>query len=296
MRYSELVAYHALQENNRCLHLLALYPATFSDNGVHRMRVSIKRLRASWQLLRRCVDVTVFDEADARLQAIHHLFAAPRDTTAMLGVVRALAERCDGQKPQRALQRLADALTAEQRSRGVSRATVEQASAGFQTESRVWRELDVERLADAALLDGCIRTYRHGRRRGRRALQHHDNELLHRWRSWVKYSFYQLDMIRPVLGAENRARRWYLDRLGDALGKYHDLLLLGSQLARLPYDQDDRLQIERVVEIRLDEYRQRARKLYPYCYRDKGAAFGRAVADDIGRFNADSELLLPRSA
>jgi len=296
MRYSELVAYHALQENNRCLHLLALYPATLSDNGVHRMRVSIKRLRASWRLLRRCVDPALFDDADARLKAIHHLFASPRDATAMHGVVRLLAERCDHPKTQRALQRLAESLAAEQHGRGLSRAAVEQASAGFQTESGVWRELDVERLTDADLLDGCMRTYRHGRRRGRRALQHRDNDLLHRWRGWVKYSFYQLDMIRPVLGAENRARRWYLDRLGDALGKYHDLLLLVQQLARFRVSHDDRLQIEALIEARLDEYRQRAHKLYPYCYRDKGTVFGRAVADDIERFNTASDLVLPRSA
>jgi CHAD domain-containing protein len=295
MRYSELVAYHALQENNRCLHLLALYPATLSENGVHRMRVSIKRLRACWRLLRRCTAGTLFDEADGRLKAIHQLFAASRDSSAMLAIVRSLAERCDRPKAQRALQRLADSLAAEQRG-GLTRAVVEQASAGFQAESRVWRELDVEQLADTALLDGCVRTYRHGRRRGRRALQEHDNGLLHRWRGWVKYSYYQLDMIRPVLGPENRARRWYLDRLGDALGKYHDLLLLGGQLGRLRVSHDDRLQVEAVIEARLDEYRQRARKLYPYCYRDKGAAFGAAVAQDIARLNTDSDLVLPRSA
>jgi CHAD domain-containing protein len=295
MRYSELVAYHALQENNRCLHLLSMYPAALTDNGVHRMRVSIKRLRASWRLLRSSVDAAMFEEADARLQAIHRLLAAPRDATVMLGVVRALAERSDQPKTQRALERLAVQLAREQAHRGLARDAVEQASAGFQAESSVWRELDVERLDDGALLAGCVRTYKHGRRRGRRALEHHDDRQLHRWRGWVKYCYYQLDMIRPVLGAENRARRWYLDRLGDALGKYHDLTVLNEYLAR-QHGHDDRQLIEDLIEARLDEYRQRARKLYPYCYRDKGKAFGRAVANDIARFNTDSNLVLPRSA
>jgi CHAD domain-containing protein len=296
MRYSEFVAYHALQENNRCLHLLSLYPATLTDHGVHRIRVSVKRLRASWRLLRRAVDVAVFDEADARLRAIHHLLAAPRDAAALQGVVHGLAERCDQTRAQSALRRLATSLAAIQREHRLTRAAIEQASSGFQAESSVWRELDVDRLRDEALLDGCVRTYRHGRRHGRRALEHHDNELLHRWRGWVKYAYYQLDMIRPALGRENLARRWYLDRLGDALGKYHDLLMLSGHLAEFRYSDDDRLQIERVIEVRLDEYRKRGRKLYPYCYRDKGSVFGRAVAADIARFNADRTLVLPRSA
>jgi CHAD domain-containing protein len=296
MRYSELVAYHALQENNRCLHLLSMYPAALTDNGVHRIRVSIKRLRSSWRLLRSSVDAAMFDEADARLQAVHRLLAAPRDVTVMLGVVRALAERSDQPKTQHALQRLAVQLAREQARRGLPRDAVEQASAGFQAESSVWRELDVERLDDGTLLEGCVRTYKHGRRRGRRALEHHDEHQLHRWRGWVKYCYYQLDMIRPVLGAENRARRWYLDRLGDALGKYHDLKVLGEHLTRLGPAHDDRQLIEDLIEVRLEEYRHRARKLYPYCYRDKGKVFGRAVAGDIARFTSDANLVLPRSA
>ena len=71
--------------------------------------------------------------------------------------------------------------------------------------------------------------------------------------------------------------------------------MLNEYLAR-QHGHDDRQLIEDLIEARLDEYRQRARKLYPYCYRDKGKAFGRAVANDIARFNTDSNLVLPRSA
>ena len=55
MRFSDFVVYHALQENNRCLHLLSAYPAPLSDTSVHSLRIGVKRLRASWRLLQRGV-------------------------------------------------------------------------------------------------------------------------------------------------------------------------------------------------------------------------------------------------
>ena len=42
MRFSDFVVYHALQENNRCLHLLSAYPAPLSDTSVHSLRIGVK--------------------------------------------------------------------------------------------------------------------------------------------------------------------------------------------------------------------------------------------------------------
>ena len=117
-----------------------------------------------------------------------------------------------------------------------------------------------------------------------------------RWRRWAKYGFYQLDMIRPVLCAENRARRWYLDRLGDGLGKHHYLLLLRRRVGDVSLDEDDRLRVEAVIETRLAIYRDRARKLHPYIYAQKGVVFGAAVAEDLAKLTFDNVVVLPRSA
>jgi CHAD domain-containing protein len=119
---------------------------------------------------------------------------------------------------------------------------------------------------------------------------------MHRWRLWVKNAFYQLDMIRPVLCASNRARRWYLDRLGDALGKHHDLLVLRARIGDVALGEGDRLRVEAVLETQLTVYRDRSRKLYPYIYAQKGAVFGEAVAADVARLSFDNVVVLPRSA
>jgi CHAD domain-containing protein len=296
MRFSDFVAYHALQENNRCLHLLSVYPAPLSDNAVHSLRVGIKRLRASWRLLKREVPGAMFAAADARLRTIHQVLGVPRDELMIVLAARSLAGEATKKKTHAAVMRV---VTALQQSAGAERVTpdaMDQASAGFQQESGVWRDLDVDRLSDAGLLAGYVTSYRHGRRLGRRAREHDDSALLHCWRRWVKYTYYQLDMIRPVLCSENRARRWYLDRLGDTLGKYHDLVLLHQRLDGIDLDEDERLRVDEALETRLTIFRDRARKLYPYTYAAKGREFGATVAADVARLTFDNVVVLPRSA
>lgn len=295
MRFSDFVIYHALQENNRCLHLLSAHPAPLSDTSVHSLRIGVKRLRASWRLLQREVPEALFIDAEARLTAIHRTLAPARDEQAVLTMARGLAAKTSKKKTHAALTIVANTL-GEHVAGPITRASMDQVSDGFQQESGVWRDLDVETLHDARLIEGFVRSYQRGRRLGRSVLEHDDAALLHRWRRWAKNAFYQLDMIRPVLCAGNRARRWYLDRLGDALGKHHDLLLLRARIGDVMLDEADRLRVEATLEAALATYRDRARKLHPYIYTEKGAAFGQAVTEDIARLSFDNVVVLPRSA
>ena len=295
MRFSDFVVYHALQENNRCLHVLSAYSAPLTDTSVHSLRVGVKRLRASWRLLRRQVPEPIFNDAEARLKAIHRTLAPSRDAVAVASAARALVTKTTKRKSQMALALVARSL-GDRPVETLSRESMDQVSDGFQQESGVWRELDAEQLNDGALIDAFVQCYRRGRRLGREVLAHDDADLMHRWRRWVKCGFYQLDMIRPVLCAENRARRWYLDRLGDALGKHHDLLLLHRRVGDVALDEDARLRVETALETRLATYRDRARKLHPYIYAQKGGVFGAAVAEDLAKLTFDNVVVLPRSA
>jgi CHAD domain-containing protein len=294
MRFSDFVIYHALQENNRCLHVLSAH-SPLSDMSVHSLRIGVKRLRASWRLLQREVSGSVFNDAETRLKAIHRTLAPARDELAVLTLARGLVAKTPKKKSRAALSHVAHVL-GERRVAALTRAAIDQVSDGYQQESGVWRELDVETLHDRALIDGFVHCYRRGRRLGRRVLEQDDAALLHGWRRWVKNGFYHLDMIRPVLCARNRARRWYLDRLGDALGKHHDLMMLRARIGDVGLDEADRLRVEAVLETRLTVYRDRARKLHPYVYTEKSGVFGAAVANDIARLSFDNVVVLPRSA
>ena len=295
MRFSDFVVYHALQENNRCLHLLSAYPAPLSDTSVHSLRIGVKRLRASWRLLQRDVPESLFNDAEARLTAIHRILAPARDEQAVLTMARSLVAKTAKKKTHAALTIVANTLV-EHVAGPITRASMDQVSDGYQQESGVWRDLGVELLNDTRLVEGFVRSYQRGRRLGRRVIKHDDAALMHRWRRWAKNAFYQLDMIRPVLCAGNRARRWYLDRLGDALGKHHDMLLLRTRIGDVMLDEGDRLRVEAALEAGLASYRDRARKLHPYVYTEKGTIFGQAVSEDIARLSFDNVVVLPRSA
>jgi hypothetical protein len=245
--------------------------------------------------LLRVVPDALFVDALTGLRAIHLTLAPARDELVMLTTARSLVARATKKKTQDALTIVVDALC-EHAGGPLDRASLDRVSDGFQRESGAWRDLDIERLNDQGLIDGYVRSYRHGRRIGRRVLEHDDPALMHRWRRWAKYSFYQLDMIRPVLCAENRACRWYLDRLGDALGKYHDLLLLRQRIGKAELDAADQLRVDAVLETNLTVYRNRARKLYSYVYAKKATVYGAGVAQDIARLSFDNVVVLPRSA
>ncbi len=295
MRFSDFVVYHALQENNRCLHLLSARSAPMSDTAVHSLRIGVKRLRASWRLLEREVPAALFVDADARLRATHRLLAPSRDALSLLTMTRALLGAATKTKTRAALM-VVERMVRERGREAVTRATLDRVSDGFQYESSVWRELDVARIDDRGLIDGYVNAYRRGRRLGPRALERDDAELMHRWRRWAKYGCYQLDMIKPVLSEELRAQRWYLDKLGDALGRHHDLLLLRDRIGDAPLGRDDRARVETALDRQLATYRKRARKLYPIIYAQKDRMYGDAVAADIARLSFDNVIVLPRSA
>ncbi len=295
MRFSGFVVYHALQENNRCLHLLSARSAPMSDTAVHSLRIGVKRLRASWRLLEREIPTSQFSDADARLRATHRLLAPSRDALSLLATTRGLLGAATKTKTRAALL-IVERMLRDRGREAVTRTTLDRVSDGFQHESSVWRELDVARIDDRGLIDGFVRSYRRGRRLGARAIERDDAVLMHRWRRWAKYSCYQLDMIKPVLGAELRAQRWYLDRLGDALGRYNDLLLLRDRIGDARLGRDDRARVETALDTRLATYRKRARKLYPFSYAQKGRAYGNAVAADVARLSFDNVIVLQRSA
>ncbi len=296
MRFSEFVVYHALQENNRCLHLLSGYPTPASDHAIQSLRVGVNRLQSSWQLLRHAVPRAVVEDAQARLRTVDHLLAEPHDANALLTAAQHLSSHTTKKKALAALQQLIDSLAHAASRARVSRTAVDHASSGFQQESGVWRDLDPAALSDIHLVGGYARSHRSGRRLGRRVLRHDEIEQLQRLRRWVECSYFQLDMIRPVLSSANRARRWYLDRLADALGKHQDLLSLGRQLNALCGDEAERARIDEVLQTRQAAYRDRVRKLIPYCYGEKGRVVGQLVADDIARLSFDNVVRLPHSA
>ena len=296
MRFSDFVIYHALQENNRCLHLLSAYPAPLSDTSVHSLRIGVKRLRASWRLLQREVPEALFNDAEARLTAIHRTLAPARDEHAVLTMARGLAAKTSKKKTHAALTIVANTL-GEHVAGPITRASMDQVSDGFQQESGVWRDLDVETLRRCT-----------SDRRFRALLSARSSP-------------------RPP---RSRARRCGTDASLAALGEKrvlparHDSpgavrrqsrTSLVSRPPRRCTRQTPRPVAAARPNRRRDARRSRSpprgsrsrsrscrrtatapANCTPTSTREKGAAFGQAVTEDIARLSFDNVVVLPRSA
>ena len=208
----------------------ALGGAAPDDAHVHRARRELKRARALLRLVRAALPADVYRGANERLRDAGRLLAGARDAavlqalverTAMSASVRPLALRafCRRLLQERQLAREGTDLAATRAL--LARARSQIAAAPVEGDSTL-------------LAAGFVRIYRRGRRAfgGARRVRH--PVRLHEWRKHVKHYWHALEVLEPVspqlLGALAREAR----SLADALGQYHDCVLLAQRLKAAP--------------------------------------------------------------
>jgi CHAD domain-containing protein len=84
---------------------------------------------------------------------------------------------------------------------------------------------------------------------------------LHEWRKKVKYLYYQLQVLEPVIPGELVAYTPELDKLADYLGDDHDLAELGDSLRGNPYVPAESNKSDSIYNI-IDKKRQDIQKLF----------------------------------
>jgi CHAD domain-containing protein len=85
-----------------------------------------------------------------------------------------------------------------------------------------------------ALLRSLRRAYRNGRRAMHRARRRPSWKRLHALRRASKYHRYQLQFLEQFLGNPGKLRASRVARLGDELGKHHDLGAIARQVSGMP--------------------------------------------------------------
>ena len=89
---------------------------------------------------------------------------------------------------------------------------------------RMVSKLGLQDLSWADVFDGYLRTYRAGRKAMKMCESEVTAKAFHKWRRPVKELFYQSQALQPLDGMKQR--RSAAERLGDRLGKMHDLDML----------------------------------------------------------------------
>lgn len=180
---------------------------------VHKIRVSLKRLRASWYLLRFSVVRETRGASNRRLKQAGRLLSVARDVSVMRQSLAQYASDVTDNSPDLQLDRDAVASLLRQ-------------------ESDAWRTVGLEFGHKKPISKALRVTYRRARKLGRAAKKESASaELRHQWRKWVKYLYYQLEILRRCGLREHSQVIERLDLLGTLLGREHDLELLVSHLS-----------------------------------------------------------------
>ncbi len=198
----------------------------FEALGVHALRVSTKRLRAYWQLLKPIVEPGVASDAIESLRVSARALAGQRDEHVLRELLLDLATHSPGVSPEE-VERAAVLIP-----HGPPPTPADHHAflAGLEHDIESWRGLTA--TSDDELLERSIRRgYKKARKLGRKALEDHDAVKLHRWRRWVKYLRYQVEpFARPEYPFLSACRDG-LDELGSTLGSRNDYHNLATALA-----------------------------------------------------------------
>jgi len=234
---------------------------------IHRIRVDIKRLRAWLCLVRGAAD---FDwrALDRRLRDCAGRLSPSRDAHVVLDTLKRLESRADG-KEKDTLVLLRSRLHFTPAAGIDWQALKPELAAALAALRDPAVALDTEKI----LRRGLQRCYKRAMREGRRALSDRGGIAeLHELRKWVKYLYYQLQFVNKARPGSYVKTRKRLDKLGDRLGRIHDLDLLHRRLAQLPPG-EDWAPVERLLARRLRKQLKSSRRLYMQAFHKRPSKF-----------------------
>ncbi len=209
--------------------------SVLTPEHIHKLRTTVKRLRARWHLFRSGVGKMAAKEADRNLRDASKDFSTARDAQVQLDLLQDLAQNRSGKgKPNQAVLRLREALAKElslsalatemepnQRARLIHR---------FRDDASRWSQ--AKDVAPGTLVDGMTRVFKRAQNLAHAAYQKDTPEAFHEWRKWCKYLYYQIEALAEVQPSWKKENMLLWKELGSVLGRRHDLSITQEILAR----------------------------------------------------------------
>lgn len=221
------------------------------DDWIHLTRVTTKRLRAAWHLLRDLVGKEAVQAAATRLKALSAAVSEHRDDAVRLKVIRELREappprarraRTKGgaRKASPPAPPLAEAVW-ERLKQGATAADSNQAGEAkpdrpvldelWREEEAAWRALSHPAGEERKPVRRALRrSRRKAKALATRAMEETDAELWHDWRKKVKRLRYQQEIVARLQDRKTGPRHARLSKLGSLLGHRNDLAALRDWL------------------------------------------------------------------
>jgi len=244
--------------------------------GIHRVRMEIKKLRAILRLVRKEVGGKFYDRATRALRAAANCLAGLRDAHVTLKAFNELTAHFKKQLPPQPFGEIKRLL----RQRCEKAAGRYQGQSLFRSVGRILRT--VQRLFDGvrirddgwqALCPGVNWSYRRGRCCKMLVLAEASPENFHEWRKRVKDLWYQVRLLRPIWPEEMCAMACELKALSELLGDDHDLVLLKQALVEHRSNVEEAAALGGLIALRQKELRPAALVLGARFYAEKPAVF-----------------------
>ncbi len=274
----------------------ALTGAGDPDEGIHEARKATKRLRAVIRLVRDAVGRPAYREENVVLRDTARRLAPARDGAVLVETLAALREQYRDLVAPQALATTAGYLTDRHRAARagvlgdrqlmvdtvVTLRTARRRYAGWEPSRRSTGRLAARPVAEGfdPVGRGLARTYRRGRRAMQAAYTTGSAEAFHLWRKRTKYLRYQLEALAPLYPELLAPQAAELDRLGELLGREHDLAVLGELVAADPAataDERERTLLLVLIHRARLGLQWEGRPLGTALYREKPAAFVRRI-------------------
>jgi hypothetical protein len=253
-----------LKQLDLAIALLEGQSAEPPERTVHETRKALKRARALVRLQREALGEKRFRRENAALRDAARRLAGTRDAEVLVDALEALVRRHPkrlGRSP--GVQRLrARLLAARERAWEAMRHGAEQREQVLGELRAIRARLTAAREPaagdDKTARAGLRRIYRQGRGRLRRARRRaRDGAALHDWRKRVKDLRYAAEALKL------RSLAAQADRIGEAVGEEHDLMLLAACLRAqrdcFKGDKAGRKALARAIRRRRRRLRTRAR-------------------------------------
>lgn len=235
-----------------------------SQNGeedIHRVRTTIKRLRALLRLIRPAIDPAFFNRENARLRTAAALLSFARDAEVARGTLKTLpvSDEIDREAVRSVLAGL--------------ETRVEPAADFHGIRAEVNRRLEQTRLnfhrlklrgSDREVLEAGIRAvYRQGRRRMKAAIKKGQDNAFHRWRIRAKNLYYELQFLESVSTKRVGQIVSRLSELENQIGHDHDAAVLRAWLKKQPETFGGDETVHRVVICLDSQTRELRQKVVP---------------------------------
>jgi CHAD domain-containing protein len=201
---------------------------TASDEDIHEVRKSIKKVRAVLQLVENEIDVS---DALDDLRTAGHLLAPLRDADALVGNAKALCARHGRPLSAKACVALSRRLSEKRtRLRGAADRVKKRAA---QSLADTWRSADGwnwDKIGQSDFQERLRRQYKRARRGMLKSRDSNQAERFHTWRKRIKTLWYGMRLLQSHVGLGRQLTD--LKRLESWLGEDHNLAVLRRHIVR----------------------------------------------------------------